>query len=144
MKNQKGLTLQELMVTIAVVGILAAYAIPSMLNMLVLNELKTTQESVAQYYRFAKAQAMTRGTFATVSIVASTKKLTVTLANGDWASKTVEQTYPSRIIFNNNISIVFSPSGDFTQTGSDLSLSANTVSIVKTIKINQGGLIAVN
>ena len=61
MKNQVGLTLIELLVTIAIVAILASLAVPSFTQMIANNALSSQLNSFNTDTRFARSEAVKRG-----------------------------------------------------------------------------------
>ena len=74
MKKITGFTMLEIMVTIAIVGILAAVAIPSFANMKKNNCLTTSVNSLVSSLQRARSEAVKYRT-----------DVTVTALNGDWA-----------------------------------------------------------
>ncbi|MCF7971472.1 MAG: GspH/FimT family pseudopilin [Methylococcaceae bacterium] len=67
-KYGQGFTLTELMITVAIVGIVASLAVPSFQDMLERNRLKEAVESLKSDLMFARTEAIKRSANLTVSI----------------------------------------------------------------------------
>jgi len=63
-----GFTLTELMITVAIIGIVASLAVPSFQDMIERNRLKEAVESLKSDLMFARAEAIKRSTNINVSI----------------------------------------------------------------------------
>lgn len=57
-RKTRGFTLVELMVTIAIMGVMAAIAMPSMTNFIANSRIKNRADQVATLFRFAKGEAV--------------------------------------------------------------------------------------
>jgi len=68
-KSNTGFTLVELMVTVAIIGILASIAVPSFQDMIERNRLKEAVESLKSDLMFARTEAIKRSTNLNVSIL---------------------------------------------------------------------------
>ncbi|MDF1582801.1 MAG: GspH/FimT family pseudopilin [Methyloprofundus sp.] len=66
-KYGQGFTLTELMITVAIAGIVASLAVPSFQDMLEQNRLKEAVESLKSDLMFARTEAIKRSTDVTVS-----------------------------------------------------------------------------
>lgn len=67
--NDLGFTLLELMITVAIAGIIATMAVPSFQRMLERNRLKEAVESLKSDLMFARTEAIKRSTNLNVSII---------------------------------------------------------------------------
>lgn len=84
MKKTKGFTLVELMVVVALVGVLAAIALPSFLQSIRANTVKSKADELAAFLRYARTESVTKK-----------KTMTVFLNDKNWEIKvgdTVERT----------------------------------------------------
>lgn len=70
MNNQtnQGFTLLEAMITIAIIGIIAALAVPSYQDMLERNRLKEAAESLANDIKFARTEAIKQSANVTLTV----------------------------------------------------------------------------
>ncbi len=102
MQSSRGFTLVELMVTIAVVAILAMVAAPSMINLIVKQRLDSTARDLAYTFGLARSQAAALRREVTVDF--DTQANTATQFY--WASK-----YDDVILTSDPIQVKFSPVG---------------------------------
>ena len=80
--NERGFTLVELMVTVVIVGILAAIALPNFQSMIQANRIQSAAAEFQAGLALARAEAIKRGGDAKVTIVANALKS----GNADWQS----------------------------------------------------------
>lgn len=71
MRNYKGFTLIELIVVLALVGIIAGLAVPSFAQLIANNRIASTSNSVIGVLNFARAEAIKRGRVVQVTAVSS-------------------------------------------------------------------------
>jgi type IV fimbrial biogenesis protein FimT len=81
MKQARGFTLIELMVTVSVLAILLGVAIPAMQNFTIRNRLVAVNNDLMTAVNFARSEASKRGT--TVSVC---KSSTMTSCGGSWSN----------------------------------------------------------
>jgi type IV fimbrial biogenesis protein FimT len=83
MKNQAGVTLLELMITITVLGLLLGLGVPSFINVTRNNRLATQANELVTALSLARSEASKRGL--PVSVCVSSNGLTCDNASPDWA-----------------------------------------------------------
>ncbi len=144
LNRQFGVTLIELMVTIAVMAILATIAFPAMGSILAGNELNTVEENIIEILKKARGMAISRSTFATITITPAARTVQLSLSDGSQPVETI------RVRQNVNIAgaatLVFSPQGTITaQSGTtaiDLSSSGYASLPHRHIGISPTGIVA--
>lgn len=108
----RGVTLTEVMIVIAIIGILAGIAVPSYQDMIERNRLKQAAESLADDLKYARTEAIKRSCNTTLSFVSPGYKIS-TVANGSCTASTVLKTVDisqfSSVSFSstNNVTFVF-------------------------------------
>lgn len=81
-KQNQGFTLTEAIIVVAIVGILAAIAVPSYQDMLERNRLKQAAESLADDLKFARTEAIKRSNDSTLTLTISGSTWSYTISNG--------------------------------------------------------------
>ncbi len=122
LNKHKGFTLIELMVTIAVMAIIAMMAAPSMQNMIAKQQLNTTARDLASIFSQARGQAATLRKNVTVKFAENTTPTNIysNAVTYYWLPK-----YGDIVITSIKDDIVFLPTGLVTMTGRTLEEIAN-------------------
>ncbi|MBI1821210.1 MAG: prepilin-type N-terminal cleavage/methylation domain-containing protein [Nitrospirae bacterium] len=144
LRNQKGYTLTELMVVVAIVGVLAALAVPTYLSYLPHLRLNSSARDIFSYMRTARAQAAVKGRVITLqfnlAVYPNPDSFTI-LDNGTQIASTITLPAGVNIAYlgvtaNNNgvFTETFNPDGSMTNN-----LSVFICSIVTGIDCMNGG-----
>ncbi len=80
--TQRGFSLFELMIAIAVMASLSGVALPALGSMLAGNDLNTAQENLIETLKKARGMAVSHSTFATVTINSTSRTVQLSLADG--------------------------------------------------------------
>lgn len=80
--TQRGFSLLELMIAIAVMAVLSSVALPALGSMLAGNDLNTAQENLIETLKKARGMAVSHSTFATVTINSAARTVQLSLADG--------------------------------------------------------------
>ncbi len=76
--RSSGFTLIELMIVIALIGVIASFAVPQMGPMIDNNRVVSTANSVVGLLNFSRSEAIRRGTRVSVSVLANSAQATLT------------------------------------------------------------------
>ncbi len=83
-RSQRGLTILEIMIAVAVLGILLAVGIPSYAHVTISNRLTSDTNDLVGSLQFARSEAITRGE--TVTVCSANASLDACSGGGDWTS----------------------------------------------------------
>jgi len=144
MKKQSGLSLVELMVTLAIAAVLLTYAIPNMREFLLRQTLHTKANDMLVDFVFARAEAINRGE--PIKITANTNWKSgweITDKDGVVLRKStdIEEniTYKDNAA-TENTAIVFKPTGTLNaSTARIINLKHDDVTLVKVLTVTLSG-----
>lgn len=147
MSGSRGFTLVELMVTIAVIAILASIAAPSMSNVLAKQKLNSTTRELVNTLTSARSQAALLRREVTVTLNSTSDQNTGTLFN--WRpidSKIINSalTYQKIKLTSSVVSVVFTRAGvvkDAT-TDTDFVICSKAIGVSKTVSVSRTGMIS--
>lgn len=110
--RQLGLSLVELMITVAVIAILAGISLPALGSMSAGNNLNTVQENIIETLKKARGLAVSHSTFATVTINSAAHTVQLSLSDGSQPPETIH--VHSNINFGADATLEFSAQGTVT------------------------------
>ncbi|MDR3564414.1 MAG: prepilin-type N-terminal cleavage/methylation domain-containing protein [Negativicutes bacterium] len=145
MKRQGGVTLLEVLVTIAVIGIVLTWGIPSLSDVVSSNTVKSTADVVFSALQEARSEALKRNTSVSASVTATAINLagtnyakTISLG-GAGSGAVISQDKAGAITFSSTGQIITSTSYVITITNS--SCAANNACL--NVQVYGGGFIKV-
>ena len=83
-RRQRGLNLLELMITIAILGVVLAIGVPSYSHMTISNRLTTDTNDLVASLQYARSEAITRGE--NVTVCTANAALDACSGTGDWTA----------------------------------------------------------
>jgi type IV fimbrial biogenesis protein FimT len=135
MRRNGGFTMIELMVTIAIVGILAAVAVPSFTESMARRRLEGTANELSADLQYTKSQAASVN--AAVSMVTSAHGYTVSSASATFKTITLD----SKITLTSPLTVTFDPYRDFANAAAAITLTHTQTSAQLQVKVDAMGRI---
>lgn len=89
MRNERGISLVELMVVIAVMAIMSSIAFPALGSMIAGNDLNTAQENIIETLKKARGMAVSHSTIATVNVNSAARTVQLSVADNSFPAETI-------------------------------------------------------
>lgn len=129
-----GFTMIELLMTVAILGILSVAAIPSFRTFIAEQRIKTASFDLISMLTMARSEAIKRG--ANVTIAMSSSFFTVTSPDGTILLK---QEVPAGVTFTGGSTVIYNSSGRLSAAFTPLQLSSTASTSVRCISIDLSG-----
>lgn len=137
-KNNRGFTLIELMIVIALVGVIAAFAVPQFGRIIDNNRVVSTTNSVVGLLSYSRSEAIRRGSRITATSAGNT--LQTTLASNGNVIREIEQ--PSGGLTISTGSVTFRANGLTTSSADVVFNLCSGDSVGRTVTVTPGGRVA--
>ena len=140
--KQHGFSAIELLVTVAIVAILVAIAVPSMRDIMAKNELTGAHEELMQLLNKAKLLARAEGRLINIDITKATRQVRISINTVTYQTKIL----PASVEIDANAAYTFNPDGTVTGAGGVLLTSNTAPSTVKgrTVTVSGTGQISLS
>ena len=135
MRRNRGFTMIELLVIIAIAGILVAVAVPSFTESIARRRLEGVANELSADLKYTKSQAVSVNT--TVSMITSAQGYTV--SNASTTFKTI--TLDSKITLTSPLTVTFDPYRHFANAAANITLTHTQTAAQLRVKVDAVGRI---
>jgi type IV fimbrial biogenesis protein FimT len=134
--RHRGFSVLELMIVIAIIGILTAVGFPSLQQMVIASRIKTTAADIHRSLLRARSEAIKQNT-----------NITVTATNGSWMDgwtvsgdlESHDAITGSTVTVVGTANITFTPNGRATTTPITINLTSSQISLSRCVTVSLSG-----